>query len=439
MKQGKYMAVVISVMAMLILCLLRVNVILALIMGAIVGGITASLSLAVITESFTHGAANAAGVALSYGLLGAFANGLAHSGVTEKLAQLFHKNTGKHSVFRKTSLLLVLLLMGIASQNIIPVHIAFIPVVIPPLLVVFNQMKIDRRLIACIITFGITCTYMTVPVGFGNIYLNHVLKGSLASNGLHVLTADLPLAMLIPGAGMVVGLFIAVFCSYRKARTYSQDALKSNHLGSSAQKKVAFLPIALSIVTALVVQLLMDSMIMGALAGCLVMLLMCLFPRKNADAIFMEGFRIMAPCGFIMMAASGFAAVLQETGSIPQLVQMVSGSIPSKSLLVFLMLLVGLLITMGIGSSFSTVPILAAIYVPIAVHMGLSSMAIIALVGTAGALGDAGSPASDSTIGPTSGLNMDGQHDHMRDTVIPTFLHYNIPLLVAGWIAVMVL
>jgi len=27
----------------------------------------------------------------------------------------------------------------------------------------------------------------------------------------------------------------------------------------------------------------------------------------------------------------------------------------------------------------------------------------------------------------------------MRDTVIPEFIHYNIPLLVGGWIAAMVL
>ncbi len=61
------------------------------------------------------------------------------------------------------------------------------------------------------------------------------------------------------------------------------------------------------------------------------------------------------------------------------------------------------------------------------------------LLVTAGALGDAGSPASDSTLGPTSGLNMDGQHDHMKDSVIPTFIHFNIPLMIFGWIAAMVL
>ena len=60
-------------------------------------------------------------------------------------------------------------------------------------------------------------------------------------------------------------------------------------------------------------------------------------------------------------------------------------------------------------------------------------------IGTAGALGDAGSPASDSTLGPTAGLGADGQHDHIRDSVIPTFIHFNIPLLIAGWAGALIL
>ncbi|MGE7095310.1 Na+/H+ antiporter NhaC family protein, partial [Pseudomonas fulva] len=31
-------------------------------------------------------------------------------------------------------------------------------------------------------------------------------------------------------------------------------------------------------------------------------------------------------------------------------------------------------------------------------------------------------------LGPTSGLNVDGQHHHIWDTVVPTFIHYNLPL-----------
>jgi len=103
------------------------------------------------------------------------------------------------------------------------------------------------------------------------------------------------------------------------------------------------------------------------------------------------------------------------------------------------MLLIGLGITMGIGTSFGTIPVIATIYVPLGMKLGFSPMAIACLLGTAGALGDAGSPASDSTLGPTAGLNADGQHDHIWDTCVPTFLHYNIPLMIFATIAAMFL
>ena len=37
------------------------------------------------------------------------------------------------------------------------------------------QMQIDRRQVACVITFGLTATYMLLPVGFGGIFLNNIL------------------------------------------------------------------------------------------------------------------------------------------------------------------------------------------------------------------------------------------------------------------------
>src|SRR5699024_3043879 len=76
---------------------------------------------------------------------------------------------------------------------------------------------------------------------------------------------------------------------------------------------------------------------------------------------------------------------------------------------------------------------------PMGIELGLSMPAIIAIIGTAGALGDAGSPASDSTLGSTAGLDADGQHDHIWDTCVPTFIFLNIPVLVTGFIAGMIL
>jgi putative amino acid transporter len=151
-----------------------------------------------------------------------------------------------------------------------------------------------------------------------------------------------------------------------------------------------------------------------------------------------EGMKMMAFIGFVMIAASGFAEVMTETGHVETLVEATAEAIGgNKALAALLMLIVGLLVTMGIGSSFATIPIIAAIFVPLCMELGFSPMATIVIVGTAGALGDAGSPASDSTLGPTAGLNADGQHNHIWDTCVPTFLHFNIPLILFGWIAAM--
>ncbi len=79
----------------------------------------------------------------------------------------------------------------------------------------------------------------------------------------------------------------------------------------------------------------------------------------------------MAMIGFIMISAAGFAAVMKSTGGVETLVTSLSTSIgDNKALAALLMLVVGLLVTMGIGSSFSTIPIIATIYVPLCLSFG---------------------------------------------------------------------
>ncbi len=437
--------VVIAVALMLVLSLLRINVVVSLAIGAIVGGLLGGLSLEQTLSTFTGGLGGGAEIALSYAMLGAFAVAISRSGITDLLARKVISQLGKDAsssriLWVKSLLLASVLAVSISSQNLIPVHIAFIPILIPPLLHVMAQMQIDRRQVACVITFGLTATYMLLPVGFGGIFLNNILAKNLVDNGVQVEFSQLPLAMAIPVLGMFVGLLVAVLFTYRKPRQYDLakilDAepetveLNFNHIW------VALLAIAV----ALGLQLMTNSIVLGALAGFIIFTCGGVIKFRESQDAFTQGVRMMSLIGFIMISAAGFAAVMKETHGVESLVQSVSGMMAGhKGLAAFLMLLVGLLITMGIGSSFSTVPIIATIYVPLCIHLGFSPMATIALVGTAGALGDAGSPASDSTLGPTSGLNADGQHDHIWDSVVPTFIHYNIPLVIFGWVAAMVL
>jgi putative amino acid transporter len=252
---------------------------------------------------------------------------------------------------------------------------------------------------------------------------------------MEVALSDIPKAMLIPVGGMLIGLLIAVFVSYRKPREYS-EAKEVISEEKMIYNKKAMVFAFISIIVALYVQLQLESMIFGALAGIAVLYLSGSVKWKEADGLLNEGMKMMAFIGFVMITASGFAEVMTATGHVETLVEATADAIGgNKAMAALIMLIVGLLVTMGIGSSFATIPIIAAIFVPLCMELGFSPMSTIVIVGTAGALGDAGSPASDSTLGPTAGLNADGQHNHIWDTCVPTFLHYNIPLIIFGWIA----
>ena len=449
-------AVLLAVVIMLGLSLARVHVVLSLLIGALAGGLIAGLGMTDTLNAFQEGIKNGAQIALSYALLGAFAVAIAHSGLPQSLAGAVIKriDAGGTSGMIKYMLFAGLVTMSCFSQNLIPIHIAFIPLLVPPLLLAFNRMHIDRRLIACLITFGLVTTYMFIPYGFGDIYLNQIMLKNVGEAGIDISNISVTKAMAIPALGMFVGLLIAVFISYRKPRQYQQlaidkaahdEVLDSDELSKTAataktQSKMKTLVAIAAIVTAFVVQLYTDSLLLGSMFGFGVFMATGVVKWRDADTVFNDGIKLMAMIGFIMITAQGFAEVMKATEQIQPLVDGAASLFAgNKAMAAFIMLLIGLIVTMGIGSSFSTIPILAAIYVPLCISLGFSPLATVAIIGTAGALGDAGSPASDSTLGPTSGLNVDGQHDHIKDSVVPTFIHYNIPLLIFGWIAAMVL
>ena len=442
--------ILISVALMLILSALRLNVVFSLVISATAGGFIAGMSGDAIMKAFNSGLTQGAQIAFSYAMLGAFSIAISRSGITELLAKMLFKRlnkelTPKNVLCFKYMLLGILTLAAISSQNLIPVHIAFIPVLIPPLLPLFDKLKLDRRAVACILTFGLITPYMFLPFGFGQIYLNEILIKGICSNGVPVTAAMAPKAMLIPALGMVAGLLIAVFFSYRKERDYGFVESQNNSVTTPGAADVTISPLkvtagVVAIAVALAGQIWLDSLVIAALAGVMVFVISGVISLKDSQDVFTKGVYLMGGIGIVMIAANGFAGVLKATGTIKVLVELLSSGFGAqKGIAVFFMLFVGLVITMGIGSSFSTVPLIAAIYVPLCVKLGISPLATIAIVGVAGALGDAGSPVSESVLGPTAGLNADGKHDHIYDSTIPTFIHYNLPLLAAGWIAGMVL
>lgn len=439
--------VFISVIVLTVLSLARVHVIFALIMAAAVAGLMSSLSLSETLTVFLGGMGGMAETALSYILLGVFAALIGHSNITTLLINklLSVKNMNKY--------MLLLMIAGLTclSGNLIPVHIAFIPILIPPLLLFFNHLRLDRRAVASALTFGLKMPYILIPAGYGLIF-HGILVSEITSSGLPVTMSQIPAAMAIPAVGMFVGLFVAIFISYRKPRDYGPDNAEeelsgmfrpSTQLAAGEAKQrlqIRDFITLFAIIMALASQIIFQSLVIGAMAGIVIMFAGRIVTLKDGEEVVQEGIRLMGAIAFVMLLASGYATVLKDTGAVTALVESVEGYFSyGKVAGAALLLLIGLVVTMGIGTSFGTVPILAAIFVPICMTMGFSPLATIALIGTAGALGDAGSPASDSTLGPTAGLNADGKHNHIWDTCVPTFVHYNISLFIFGIVAALIL
>ena len=422
----------ISVILLCFLCLKRVNVLLAIIVSTITAGLISHMDIKSIMDNFISGMGGNSETALSYILLGAFAATMAHTGFTDVISS---KIAGIVSD-KKGMLLLLLCIIAMASQNIIPVHIAFIPILIPPLLPIMNKMKLDRRAVACVLAFGLKMPYIALPVGFGLIFQN-LIADNMIQNGVEISRGDIWKFTFILGLGMLAGLLIALFITYRKNREYKTIELEEAPSVVNTEFKKEHWLIIIAALATFVVQLWTKSLPLGALVGLGIMFTMKVVPKHKMDNMMNEGIYLMGYVAFVMLVAAGYADVLTKTGSIEQLVNSVLPVLPSNILMTSLIILIlGLFITIGIGTSFGTIPIIAVLFIPICLKIGYNPAQIAVLLAAAAALGDAGSPASDTTLGPTSGLNADGQHNHIFDTCIPTFLHYNSTLIIFALIGI---
>ena len=414
---------------MCVLCLLKLNVILSLLVAAMVAGLTAGLDLDVIMGFVIDGLNGNGTNALAYLLLGTFAAALTDTG----LATLLGKWIASVVKERKWVLLITFLLCACISGTLVPIHIAYIPILYPPLLHMMNKMKMDRRQAACVTECGLVAMYVTIPIAYGSIFQG-IIADNMTANGMETSVSEVSHYNWMLGCCMLVGLLIAVFVTYRKPREYKMVAADTAASDAASDRFTAAHAVTLvAILGVVVVQVLADSLALAALTGVAIMIVGGAVKWNKIDEQFDGGVRIMGLIGFIMLVAGGYAEVMKATGAVNELVEAaISVMGGNKWIAATVITLIGLLVTMGIGSSFSTVPVVAILYVPLCQRMGFSVPATIILMSAAAALGDAGSPASDTTLGPTSGLNADGQHNHIWDTCVPTFLHFNIPLMIGA-------
>jgi len=415
--------------------------------SSIIAGLISKMPIDRIMNLFISGMGQNSETALSYILLGTLAAAMTHTGLAKIIAI-------KISCFIKDNkylLIGILVLISIMSQNLIPVHIAFIPILIPPLLPLMNKLKLDRRIISCSLAFGLKAPYIAIPAGFGLIFQG-LIADNMTNNGMEVLKQDVWKSSWVLGFAMFIALLVAIFITYRKPREYAaiqsissgNDFVQAENCSKNIDdstglkfEKKHLITLFGAIIT-LIIQLLSGSLPLGALCGLIVIFGLRAVSHKNMDFLINEGVGLMGYIAFVMLVCAGYALVLKETGGIEGLINSILPFVQnSKLLAAAAMLFIGLIITIGIGSSFGTIPILAVLFMPLCLELGFSAPQSIILLCAASALGDAGSPASDTTLGPTAGLNADNQHNHIKDTCIPTFIHFNTALIIAALIAVL--
>ena len=425
--------VTISVVVLCVLCLMRLNIILSMLIACVVGGLAGSLPLfgaensimALLTSGFIRNSS----AALAYVLMGVFAAMLADIGLADILSKKLTRMIGGNPLI----LLGAFAIISVVADTLIPVHIAFIPILIPPMLALMNQMKLDRRAAACSLAFGLKAPYLALPISYGLIFQG-IIASNLTDNGVHVEINEVWKVTWILGAAMVIGLLVAVFVTYRKPREYNSvetDTSKTDAISESLDRRhyVAFA----SIIVILVIQVITADLALAALGGIIIMILFGAIKWNEIDKQVNEGIKLMGMICLVFLIAGGYASVIRATGGVESLVGAASQIMRGNKLIASIVIvLIGLVVCMGIGTSFGTVPILATIYVPLCQNIGFSVHATILLIAAAAAMGDAASPASDVTLAPTAGLNVDGQHDHIWDSCVPGFLHFSLPIMLTA-------
>ncbi len=425
-----------SVVIMLVLCVLHVNVYLAIIIAAVICGLMGGAPLTEIISLFASGISSHGENAIIFIILAAIASAIVASGMSDAMAPRVSKILGQ----RPWLLLVGLIIIAALCETVITFGATFVFIIIPPLLTVFNRYSVDRRKVATAIMCGLQIGYVCIPIGYGAVFQDMV-AGVMSDCGIEITYLEVAATTWPIFLAMVVAA-VVVAVIYRKPRTYTPvpgitapaetDGAQTDELPPWEFKHTMGIVAAFATP---VVQLITGSIVLGGLTALALILIFRVASIKSLDEHIYKGMKDVAAVVFVMAAGTGYANVSNTYGDVNGLVNSIVNMLGSSKLVgAFAMLVLGLIVTLGIGTSWGTVPIVGIIMVPMGLQMGFSVPAISMLICAAAVLGDAGYPASDQALLPTATLNLDGQHDHIWDTCVPSFICCNVPIIVLGTI-----
>jgi len=429
---------IVSVIVMVVLCLLKVNVFLSVLLSALLCAVLGGATPVEGLEVFYSNMGNDNKMVLFLLLLGVLAVTMEKNGVGDALAPRIAKLIGKKIWLFP----IALTVLAIIAETFVLVGVSFLLVVIPPLLKLLTDYKVDRRLLVVTTCCGLQIGYCCCPVGYGLAFMG-IVQNALAENGLNVTIDQIWKANIVIAIALLISIVSAMFVY--KSRDYQsteQLAEAEKAAATTELPPITFAHIAclLAGIAVVIVQVTTGSMPLAALVMVAILVLTGAIKFKEFDDTLMKGMMSSVYVCLVLMASVAYAATSKAFGQLDSLVAASADVVGGSKLFgAFFMLMLGLFITMGIGSAFSTVPIVSAVLVPLGLQLGMSPAAIIMLVAASGALGDSGSPSSNQTLVPTSAFNIDGQHDHIKDSCIPSFIFVNIPIILVCTVAAMFL
>lgn len=133
-------------------------------------------------------------------------------------------------------------------------------------------------------------------------------------------------------------LVFLLYCSIRTIRMRALVRITLQIIGIAVLAIVVSLGVQLYLSQTLGV----EGMIMGALAGLIVLFVSGVMKRDEADSLITDGMVLMAFIGFVMLVAAGFSNVLTKTGDVESLVKTSAGFIGHSQSLGALLMLISL-------------------------------------------------------------------------------------------------
>lgn len=321
-----FAGIAITVVLLTLILSKRVSALSALILVPIVGSLMAGFGLDT-AEFAMQGIRNIAPVVAMFVFAILFFGVLTDAGMFDPIINTILKLVGRDPVKITIGTAVLAMIVHLDGSGAVTFLIA-----IPAMLPLFEELKMDRRVLACVVALG-AGTMNLVPWGGPTIR---------AATALQVDITALYTPVMVPQlCGLLFVLVIAWYLGSREAKRLHLDS--TDDMGGSYQRKVSEEEMRLRrprlfwfniLLTVAVIALLITGIVAPALPFMLgtVLALMVNFPNLKEQASRIDAHaRAALLMASILLAAGVFTGIMTESGMITEMASAMADVIPSNA------------------------------------------------------------------------------------------------------------